>query len=131
MAFSSTTSETSCIKPQLWVNLMICGNTLRNIVSYQYCIHFRYRPVFIICMCPPVNIHYPELYNVYLVCVCLNRWMHVCTKHHPHSCISPFYTAKPVQLRLGTPGNFTVLPVLHLVHTTCVSCWMAEGVSEV
>ena len=40
--------------PQLWVYSMICGNTLTNIVYYQYCIH--YRLVFLICMYPPVNI---------------------------------------------------------------------------
>ena len=40
----------------------------------------------------------------FLVCmfVCLSVIQHVC-RH--------FYTAKPVWLWLGTPGNFTVLPV--------------------
>ena len=58
--------------------LMICGNTLTNIVSFQYCIHYRYRLVFLICICPPVNIHCHELYYALRVsvCWCLNRWTH-------------------------------------------------------
>ena len=89
---SSTTSETlsrhvnfgkenlthiwyAVLWPQLLVYLMICGKTLTNIVSYQYCIHYRYRLVFIICMCPPFKYTLPwtVLCFTCLVCVCLNR----------------------------------------------------------
>ena len=49
---------------QLWVYLMIRSNTVTNIVCYQYCIHYHYRLVFIICMCPSVNIHCHGLYHV-------------------------------------------------------------------
>ena len=39
--------------------------------------HYRYRLVFLICMCPPVNIHCHGLYYALRVyCACLNRWMH-------------------------------------------------------
>ena len=35
---------------------MICGNILTNIICYQYCIHYHYRLVFIICVTPLIYI---------------------------------------------------------------------------
>ena len=46
--------------------IMICGN-ITNIVCYQHRIHYFYRLVFIICMCPPFKIHCHGLY--YALCV--------------------------------------------------------------
>ena len=51
---------------------MICGavaatvGLFNDMRQYQYCILYRYRlvTVFIICMCPPVNIHRHGLYYV-------------------------------------------------------------------
>ena len=75
IAFSSTTSE--LLSPQIdfgkenvthiryAVTVILFNdirNTLINIVSYQYCMHYRYQLVFLICMCPPVNIHFHGLY---------------------------------------------------------------------
>ena len=33
---------------------MIYTQYIVKIVSYQYCMHYRYRIVFLICMCPPL-----------------------------------------------------------------------------
>ena len=44
-------------------------NTLTNIVSYQHCMHYRYRLFFPICMCPPVSIHCHGLRYVFSLLV--------------------------------------------------------------
>ena len=52
-------SVEQCLAPglaDLWVYLMICANTLTNIICYQYCVHYRYRLV------SPVNINRHGLY---------------------------------------------------------------------
>ena len=41
-------------------------HTLTNIVSYQYCMHYRYRLVFLICMCPPL---------IYIAMDCIMRYL--------------------------------------------------------
>ena len=52
---------------------------------YQYCIHYRCRLVFIICMCRPVNIHRHGLYYALRVQLCVFRQMGMHTYAHQAS----------------------------------------------
>ena len=117
---------------------MICGNcgyindrrnTLTNVVSYQYCMQYSYRLEFLICMCPPVNIHCHGLYYACLVCVCLNRWMHTSapafinyfTHAHTRTRIHSFFLTLTRGKTLFSHNQILINPISYgLVHDVCV-----------
>ena len=82
--------------------------------QYQYCVHYRYRLVFIICMCPPVNIHRHRLYYVFSLRVFKQMGAHTHVHQASPAFIHYFKHSLAVKLYLLTIKYSSILKVMGL-----------------